>query len=63
MKKDKKRSYEKPSITLVSLNPAQAVLSVCSTTGVNNSSSGSGNRCRASNCKKMGNVGDSMGQS
>lgn len=62
MSKQKKK-YEKPQITLVNLNPAQAVLSVCSTTSGSLQSSGGGNKCRSGNCKKKSIAGDSLGQS
>ena len=58
-----KKPYVKPQVTLVKLNPAQAVLSICSTTGTRAKNTGNGTRCRSRHCKKKDRNGDSMGQS
>ena len=59
----KKKPYEKPQVSLVKLNPAQAVLSVCSTTFSTLDSTSGGTRCRSGKCKKRSTSGDSLGQS
>ncbi|MCO5142163.1 MAG: hypothetical protein M9962_03630 [Oligoflexia bacterium] len=58
-----KKKYISPTITLVKLNPSQAVLSVCSTTAGGNRKNGAGSTCRSGMCKKKANNGDSLGQS
>ena len=59
-----KKKYESPNVTIVQLNPNQAVLSVCSTLTTNVRATGTGTRCR-SNCNKKGSstTGDSKGRS
>lgn len=61
--KKKRREYKAPVISVVKLNPAQAVLSACSTTGSNQSLAGAGSKCKTGNCMKKFNSGDSLGQS
>ena len=56
MKKQKRR-YEKPSLTRVVLNPAQAVLSICSTTGTSGSTANPAAACKAGACRKGNNPG------
>ena len=44
-----KKKYERPTLTKVVLNPAQAVLSVCShASAVPNKAGGTGNTCKSS---------------
>ena len=57
-----KLTYIAPSISIVKLNPAQAVLSVCSTTSGGKSANGAGTTCRSGMCKKQAKGGDSAGQ-
>lgn len=58
----KKLKYEKPKLTKVVLNPAQAVLAICSTTS-STARSGSINTCKSGSCKKSMPNGDSVGHS
>ncbi len=58
-----KKKYVPPAVSVVRMNPEQAVLSVCSTTSKNNKATGNGTRCRSDHCKKRENSGDSMGRS
>jgi hypothetical protein len=60
-----KKKYEKPVLTKVVLNPAQAVLSTCSTGTTTTKASGTGTTCKSggNNCTKKGvATGDSTGQ-
>jgi hypothetical protein len=59
----KKKKYISPQFTIVKLNPAQAILSVCSTTFSSNKGTGSGTKCKSGNCKKKSSQGDSLGHS
>jgi len=58
-----KKKYVKPEITFVKLNPAQAVLTVCSTAAAVSKAGGGGATCRGTGgpakCKKLGVTGDS----
>lgn len=59
------KKYERPSVTKVTLNPTQAVLSVCSTFPVPTLSGGGGTTCVSSGpakCKKQGTGGNSGGR-
>ena len=57
----KKKKYEKPSITEVVLNPAQAILSTCSLTATGGKAGTSSVKCK-STCQKAFSSGDSTGR-
>lgn len=60
-----KKNYVKPEVTLVKLNPSQALLTVCSTLTTTAKTGGTGSTCNASGgakCKKLGTTGDNAGR-
>ena len=57
-----RKKYEKPALTLVRLNPAQAVLSICHAAATG-PMLGTVNMCRTGACRKAATSGNSVGHS